>query len=279
MYQAWLVEVEQDILDGGKAPDAAGGQSPVAKMERMEKAGKLLDLFASTLVTHDGEVLTHDGEVLTYADDQTLEKIAVILDGGKPPDAAGGLPQGGQPPTEQPDLSNGKEVPWNPSDPDYISATAAVAHVKGTDKNFDHRGLNKVLTYDGPMRYMRNPGKKEKGPGSVQRKVHKGDLETWCHGLKRAPSTKARPGGEKRTARTHSEDKLYEKGFAEGHQAGYQQGYTEVKERKGYSCQPSFNDDPADSYAHGQYEGWIAGYKKGRQDSQAGKPEKHGPRD
>jgi hypothetical protein len=193
--------------------------------------------------------------------------------------AANALPAVLQTPAEQQPLPNGKEVPWNPSDPDYIPAKDAVAYVKEISQNFDYGDLNKVLTRDGPMRHMRNPDKEEKGPGSVRCKVHKGDLETWCDGLRRAPTAKARPGGGKPAKPTHSGDGLYEKGFAEGHQEGYRQGYTEVKERKRYSCEPSFQDAPDDQYVHGLYEGWKAGYKEGRRDSENGNSQKHGARE
>jgi len=178
---------------------------------------------------------------------------------------------------ESPSLT--PEVPWNPDDEDYVPAKDAVAHVKEINQDFDYGGLNKVLTRDGPMRHMRNPDKEEKGPGSVRCKVHKGDLETWCDGLRRAPTAKARPGGGKPAKPTHSGDGLYEKGFAEGHQEGYCQGYTAVKERKRYSCEPSFQDAPDDQYVHGLYEGWKAGYKEGRRDSENGEPQKHGARE
>jgi hypothetical protein len=181
-------------------------------------------------------------------------------------------------PQEQP-LAGSKQVSWNPNDKDYIPAKDAVAYVREINQDFAYRDLNKVLTGDSPMRHMRNSNKEEKGPGSVRCKVHKGDLETWCDGLRRAAIAKARPGGGKSAKPTHSNEELYENGFAEGRQEGYHEGYTEVKERKGYSCEPSFQDDPTDPYVHGHYEGWKAGCKEGRGDSKNGKPQKHGARE
>jgi hypothetical protein len=245
-----------------------------------DAAGRIFDLYRR----HAQEVRSVlKQEVVRHADDlingslpkTCFLRIALGADEGARRELRDAQKRG----SERPSRAEGKEVPWNPDDEDYVPAKDAVAYVKEINQDFDYGDLNKVLTRDGPMQHMRNPDKEEKGPGSVRCKVHKGDLETWCDGLRRAPTAKARPGGGKPAKPTHSGDGLYEKGFAEGHQEGYRQGYTEVKERKRYSCEPSFQDAPDDSYVHGQYEGWKAGYKEGRRDSENGEPQKHGARE
>jgi hypothetical protein len=169
--------------------------------------------------------------------------------------------------------THGKKVPWNPSDKDYIPARDAVEFANKVRPGFEYNDLNKVLKEDGPMRYMLNPDKKEKGPGSVRCKVHKGDLETWCDGLRRTPATKTRPGRGKPAKPAQSDDEQYEKGFAEGNADGYRQGYADVKQGLNRRTKPSFPDDPADTYVHGQYEGWKKGYAKGWDDSNRGIPQ------
>ncbi len=177
---------------------------------------------------------------------------------------------------KQPPLAKGKEVPWNPDDPDSIPAKDAVRYVKEIISDFDYRRLNAALKHDGPMHYMVNPDPKDKGPGSVRCRVRKGDLETWCDGLKRGARTKRGRQENNASGPTNVDAASYEMGFAEGRQEGYRKGYEEVKRGKPCVCQPPFEDDPKDEYAHAHYEGWKNGYTEGRLDSETGEPQKYG---
>ena len=177
--------------------------------------------------------------------------------------------------TKKQPSTESKNVPWDPVDPGFISATDAVSFVGKVDSDFDHRKLNRVLQEDGPMRYMQNPDKRDKGPGSVQCKVCRDDLNIWRDGLKRSAIAKGQqPRGNPMLTKSGSDH--FEKGFADGLQDGYESGYEDVKQRRPYSGEPTFMDDPTDKYVHGQYEGWKKGYAKGRKDSQRGSVQEYG---
>ncbi len=176
---------------------------------------------------------------------------------------------------KQPPLAKGKELLWNPDDPNFIPAKDAVDYIRKIISDFDYRRLTKALRSNGSMYYMVNPDPKDKGPGSVQCKVHRGDLETWCDGLRRGTRIN-RGQGDNAPSPANSDAPSYQKGFAEGREEGYRQGYDEVKRRKPHSSQPPFEDDPKDEYVHGHYAGWKNGYTEGRLDSENGHPQKYG---
>ena len=169
-----------------------------------------------------------------------------------------------------------KEVAWNSNDPNYISGKEAVELARKTRPGFKYKDLNRALKPDGPMHYMPNPDRKARGPGSVQCKVHKGDLITWRKGRKRVATGNRRLGKDNISESADNNTDLYEKGFAEGRPEGYDQGYEAVKERRRYYCQPPFPDATDNPYVHGRYEGWKKGYPEGRLDSDNGEPQKHG---
>ena len=134
-------------------------------------------------------------------------------------------------------LGENKEVPWDLDGETFISAKEAVEEAKKSDPNFNYGQLYTRLKPDGPMRYMRNPNKGDKGPGSVQCKVHKEDFKTWCDGLTKGGAKKKHP--RKRTSNcADSDGGLYEAGYTKGRQDGYARGYSDVKESKQHSSPP-----------------------------------------
>jgi hypothetical protein len=141
---------------------------------------------------------------------------------------------------------------------------------------FDYHDLNKVLKEDGPMHYMPNPDPNDKGPGSVQCKVHEGELSVWIDGMKRGATAKGgqQAGGPPKGSGT-GED-LYQKGLAIGYEEGYAKGYQDVKPGEKHRSKPPFDDAATDQYVHGHYMGWTKGYVKGRIDSELGHPQQHG---
>ncbi|MFH1615107.1 MAG: hypothetical protein ABIG61_08510 [Planctomycetota bacterium] len=72
-----------------------------------------------------------------------------------------------------------KEIPWDNNNPDYITASDAIVYI--ANNQISSSKLSKLLTPDGPIRYMRKKGPQPKARKTRCRlKVHKDDFKQWA---------------------------------------------------------------------------------------------------